>query len=117
MAYRTTSDRLKGLAQWAAWRTSDFTPVSRKETDEYWEKTLSTLVPREQLEVESGRAPLLLRSLGEEIIPLIEANYRTSAADRGLAGYSLRGAVRAVRPLSRSGSCSPALRGQSVDVG
>jgi predicted alpha/beta superfamily hydrolase len=91
VAYRTASERVKGLAQWAAWRTSDFTPVSRRGTDEYWEKTLSSLVPGEELKVESGRAPLLLRSLGEEIIPFVEANYRTSPGDRGLAGYSYGG--------------------------
>lgn len=91
VAYGTASERLKGLAQWAAWRTSDFTPVSRKETDEYWEKTLFDLVPGERLEVQSGGAPLLLRSLEEEVVPAVEANYRTSAADRGLAGYSYGG--------------------------
>ena len=70
---------------------SDFTPVSRNGTDEHWEKTPSTLAPLEGLKVESGGAPLLLRSLGEEIVPFIEANYRTSPADRGLAGYSYGG--------------------------
>jgi len=41
-------------------------------------------------EVRSGGAPLFLRTLKEELISYIEANYRVTS-DRGLAGYSLSG--------------------------
>lgn len=39
-------------------------------------------------QVPTGGAPLFLRTLKEEIVPLIESTYRTSA-DRALGGYSL----------------------------
>lgn len=89
--YRVDSDRIKGLAQWAAWRTRDLTPVRREETEQYWKERLSALLEGEGLDVQSGGAPVFLKSLCEEIVPFIEANYRVSSTDRGLAGYSYGG--------------------------
>jgi len=91
VGYKLDPDRLRGLAQWAAWRTRDLTPVRDEETEHFWEKMLSPLLGGENLEVQSGGAPRFLRSIKEEIIPIIETNYRVSKIDRGLAGYSYGG--------------------------
>jgi predicted alpha/beta superfamily hydrolase len=87
IGYKTDSDRIKGLAQWAALRTRDFTPVREEETERYWNRRLSALIG-ENMEVQTGGAAQFLISLREEIVPFIEANYRVSSTDRGLAGYS-----------------------------
>jgi predicted alpha/beta superfamily hydrolase len=91
VGYQVDDDRLRGLAQWAAWRTRDLLPERRDKTEEYWQERLSALLGGEEIQVQSGGAPLFLNSLREEIIPFIEANYRVSPLDRGLAGYSYGG--------------------------
>ncbi len=91
VGYKTDNDRIRGLAQWAAWRTHDLTPVRREKTEQSWKERLSGLLEGENMEVQSGGAPLFLKSLVEEIIPFVEANYRVSSTDRGLAGYSFGG--------------------------
>jgi predicted alpha/beta superfamily hydrolase len=91
VGYKTDSDRIRGLAQWAAWRTRDLTPVRSEETEQYWEGELAALLEGEELDVQTGGAPQFLRSLYEEIIPFIETNYRVSSTDRGLGGYSYGG--------------------------
>jgi len=89
--YKVDDDRLRGLVQWAAWRTRDLIPERREKTEEYWKEKLSTLLGGEDMIVQSGGAPLFLKSLREEIIPFIELNYRVSSTERGLAGYSYGG--------------------------
>lgn len=91
IGYRLDSSRIRGLAQWATWRTRDLTPARREAVEQYWVELLSALLDGEALEVQTGGAPLFLQSLREEIIPFIEANYRVSPKDRGLAGYSYGG--------------------------
>jgi predicted alpha/beta superfamily hydrolase len=91
IGYKTDSDRIRGLTQWAAWRTRDLTPVRRVEIEQYWNERLSALLEGEDLNVQTGGAALFLRSLQEEIIPFIERHYRVSSTDRGLAGYSYGG--------------------------
>lgn len=91
IGYQVDDDRLKGLAQWSAWRTRDLLPERREKIEEYWQERLSPLMGGEEIQVQSGGAPLFLQSLREEIIPFIEANYRTSSTERGLAGYSYGG--------------------------
>jgi len=91
VGYKVDSDRIRGFAQWAAWRTRDLTPVRNEADEQYWNGILSALLKGEDLGVQSGGAPLFLQSLCEEIIPFIEANYRVSSTDKGLAGYSYGG--------------------------
>ena len=91
VGYKTDKDRIRGLTQWAAWRTRDLTPVHQEEIERYWKERLSVLLEGENLDVQSGSAPLFLQSLREEIIPIIDANYHVSSTDRGLAGYSYGG--------------------------
>jgi len=88
VGYKTDSDRIRGLVQWAAWRTRDLTPVRREAVEQYWNERLSAILGGEALSVKSGEASLFLRSLREEIIPFVEANYRVTSTHRGLAGYS-----------------------------
>jgi predicted alpha/beta superfamily hydrolase len=90
IGYKVDEDRMMGLAQWAAWRTRDYTPNQNEETEQYWKTKLSEIVGGEFNDVQSGGAVNFLRSLRTEIIPFVEANYRLSP-DRGLAGYSYGG--------------------------
>lgn len=88
VGYRTDDDRLKGLAQWGAWRTRDLTPVRRKAAEDWLAGVLSVVLPDGGLPVESGGAGRFLRALREEVIPFVDANYRVRSADRALGGYS-----------------------------
>jgi predicted alpha/beta superfamily hydrolase len=88
IGYRVDFDRIRGLVQWAVWRTRDLTPVHNVEIDRFWKEKLSALLKGEELDVQSGGAAGFLKSIHEEIIPFIEANYRVSSTDHGLAGYS-----------------------------
>jgi uncharacterized protein len=91
VGYKVDSDRIRGLAQWGAWRTRDLTPVRREEVEQTWKERLAALLEGEELSVQTGGAPRFLQALREEVITFVEANYRSSAADRGLAGYSYGG--------------------------
>lgn len=91
IGYEVDEDRLKGLAQWAAWRTRDLVPERNEKIDIYWKDRISSLLGGEEFPVQSGGAPLFLQCLQEEIIPFIETNYRASSKERGLAGYSYGG--------------------------
>jgi predicted alpha/beta superfamily hydrolase len=91
IGYHVDDDRLKGLAQWAAWRTRDLLPERREKIEEYWIDRLSPLMGGEEIQVQSGGAPQFLNSIREEIIPFIEVHYRVSSTERGLAGYSYGG--------------------------
>jgi uncharacterized protein len=91
VGYRTDDDRIRGLAQWAAWRNRDLTPARDEESERYWRERLAALLGGEELDVQSGGAPQFLKALFEEVIPFVEANYRAAPGDRGLAGYSSGG--------------------------
>ena len=91
IGYQLDANRLRGLAQWAAWRTRDFLPRQRGEAEAYWKERITPLMGGEEIQVQSGGAALFLQSLQEEIIPFVEANYRADPAERGLAGYSYSG--------------------------
>lgn len=91
IGYKVNEDRVRGLAEWAAWRTRDLTPERREETEQFWKEKLSALLGGEVQNVQSGGAPHFLKLLREEVIPFVEANYRVSSTDRGLAGYSFGG--------------------------
>lgn len=91
VGYKLDPDRMMGLAQWAAWRTRDFTPVRSLETEQGWQERLAGLLGGKQMSVQSGGAASFLKALQEEVIPFVEATYRVSAKDRGLAGYSYGG--------------------------
>jgi predicted alpha/beta superfamily hydrolase len=88
IGYCLDAARVKGLAQWAVWRTLDLTPISRPEEDQWWAERLSTLLQGESIEVHTGGAEKFLSAIRDEIIPFIETSYRVSSEDRGLAGYS-----------------------------
>jgi predicted alpha/beta superfamily hydrolase len=91
IGYGIDNDRITGLAEWAAWRTRDLTPVRSAETERLWEGRLSALMEGHEIGVQSGGAPRFLESLRKELIPFMESNYRLSSTDRGLAGYSYGG--------------------------
>lgn len=91
IGYKLEEDRIIGLAQWAAWRTCDLTPVRKEETERQWEDRLSALTGGRHIAVHTGGAAAFLESLTKEVIPFVEGNYRVSSADRGLAGYSFGG--------------------------
>jgi predicted alpha/beta superfamily hydrolase len=91
IGYKLNRDRIKGLVQWAAWRTRDYTPVRRLDIDKYWIELLSELSGDEIVDVQSGGAERFLECLREEVIPFIEENYRASSSSRSLAGHSYGG--------------------------
>lgn len=91
IGYKVDSDRIRGLGEWAVLRTRYLTPERREETNKYWNERLSPLLGGKDPGVQTGGASSFLKSLREEIIPYIEANYRASTTDRGLAGYSYGG--------------------------
>lgn len=91
VGYRTDDDRMRGLAQWAAWRNRDLTPARDEESERYWRDRLAGILEGAHLEVQSGGAPQFLKVMCEEVIPFVEANYRAAPGDRGLAGYSSGG--------------------------
>ncbi len=78
------------LVGWAIGRTRDLTPTNLPELDRYWTRRVSGGAGRE-LPVHTGGAAAFLRSIREELIPWVEANYRVSRTDRALAGYSYGG--------------------------
>lgn len=88
VGYKLATERLRGLAEWMAWRTRDLLPIHSVETEEYFEDLLPKLWNGDHLEVQTGEAERFLRVLRDEVIPFVEANYRGSAAGRGLAAYS-----------------------------
>ena len=91
IGYQVDVDRLRGLAQWGAWRTRDLLPERSEKIEAYWKVRLSPFMGGEEIQVQSGGAPLFLKCLEEEIIPFIETYYRASSTERGLAGYSYGG--------------------------
>lgn len=73
-------------AEWLVHRHYDLTPSSNPELDAQIGPVLG--IPEGQLR--SGGAALFLRTLEDDIIPFIKANYRTSK-DQGISGHSLGG--------------------------
>ena len=76
----------ESVQDFARKRTFDLTPTEDEAADKYWSNILGG-------EVHSGGAPLFLRTLKEELIPYIDQNYRTLAAQqsRGILGQSRGG--------------------------
>ncbi len=89
IGYVVSDDRIKGLAEFFAWRSRDLTPIANNEIDRSWQDILKTY--KHDIEVHTGGADLFLKSLCEEVLPFIETNYRARSEERGLAGYSLGG--------------------------
>lgn len=83
--------KLKGLEEWGAWRHRDLTPTNVPDADKGWEKFLTAMSGRTDLGVKSGGAADFLTFIQNELIPFVESNYRVSATDRTLIGYSLGG--------------------------
>lgn len=82
--------KIKGLEEWAAWRTRDFTPTNVPLTDSNTQEMLSRLSGREII-VKSGGAEKFLGFIISELVPYIESNYHVSKTDKTLAGYSYGG--------------------------
>lgn len=59
-------------------------------TEQYRSRDL-TIVPEEHLPYETGGAARFLSFIRNEVVPHIDATYRTDPADRGLGGHSLEG--------------------------
>ncbi len=78
------------MADFAAWRTRDLTPVNVPGADEYWGKMLSGMTGRE-ITVRSGGGPLFLNFITDELFPFVESNYRVSSGERCLGGISYGG--------------------------
>lgn len=82
---------IRGMEDWAAWRTRDLTPTDYPEVNKYWEGLLSKLTGNKDIKIISGGASNFLSFIITELIPFIESNYRVSKSDRALGGYSYGG--------------------------
>ncbi|MFO7615823.1 MAG: alpha/beta hydrolase-fold protein [Bacteroidales bacterium] len=82
--------KIRDIADWTAWRTRDLTPVNSPGTDKGTGDMLARATGR-TYEVKSGGADRYLECLLQEVIPLVEANYRVSSTQRSLGGYSFGG--------------------------
>ncbi len=91
IAYRLSPDRLRGLAEWAVLRSRDLQPERSVESEQFWRDTLTPLVGQDFEIPSSGKGAEFLKFIQLELIPFVEANYRVSSNDRGIAGYSLGG--------------------------
>jgi uncharacterized protein len=54
IGYQVDDDRLRGLAQWAAWRMRDLTPERSEKIEAYWQDRLSPFMGGEEIQVQSG---------------------------------------------------------------
>lgn len=82
--------KIRDMGDWGAWRTRDLTPTNIPSSDIYWAGVFLKFAGR-QLEVKTGGAAKFLECIEKEVLPFIESNYRVSATDRGLGGYSYGG--------------------------
>jgi predicted alpha/beta superfamily hydrolase len=82
--------KIRDLADWGAWRTRDLTPTNIPSSDKYWSDVFSKMTGR-QVEAKTGGAAKFLECIEKEVFPFMESNYRISAAERGLGGYSYGG--------------------------
>jgi predicted alpha/beta superfamily hydrolase len=82
--------KINNMAEWGAWRTRDLTPTNVPSVDTYWTKLLTELSGK-QYNVKTGGAEIFLDFIIKEVFPFVESNYRVSATDRGLGGYSYGG--------------------------
>lgn len=81
---------IKGMEDWAAWRTRDLTPTNVPATDKATGESLSKLSGREII-VNSGGSEKFLDFIISELMPYIESGYHVSKTDKTLAGYSYGG--------------------------
>lgn len=91
IGYRVDNDRIRGLADWAVWRTRDLTPERNTEVEQHWIERLSSLLGVEDMAIQTGGASALLEFMRRELVPFVEANYGVSFTDRALAGFSYGG--------------------------
>ena len=84
IGYAQDKDPQKAWNDSAAWRSSDFTPVSDKKDDQDDFK-------RWKRKVESGGAGKFLQFIKQELIPVIESEFKTDPKRRILVGHSLGG--------------------------
>lgn len=75
----------EGFIHFVKRRGSEFTPVADAEFEEEHKKWLGID------DIQSGNAPLLSRFLLEELVPVIESEYRTRSNQRVLLGHSASG--------------------------
>ena len=72
--------------EWFASRYYDLTPSSIPQADTLWSKIMNIAEGK----FKSGGADNFLNTIEQELIPFVNAHYKTSA-DRGLSGHSLGG--------------------------
>jgi predicted alpha/beta superfamily hydrolase len=95
---------IRDMFEWAAWRTRDLTPVADRGTEEYWEGLIGRMRGDTAIRVETGGAPRFLSFICDELVPFIESEYRVSAEDRALGGYSYGGLFTLFALFERPGA-------------
>jgi predicted alpha/beta superfamily hydrolase len=84
--------------EWFANRHNDYTPSCIPQADTIWSKILG--IPEGKLQ--SGGAANFLLTLEKDLIPFIDAHYKTTP-DRGISGHSLGGLFAGYCLLKRPG--------------
>lgn len=80
---------LRDMGDWAARRTRDLTPTENGQVERYWVDAVKKRFRRE-VRVASGGAESFYQFIAQELMPIIERDYRTSDF-KALAGYSYGG--------------------------
>ena len=94
--------KIRDVADWAAFRTRDLTPVNDPGVDGYFNKLLNQTTGR-QFDVTTGGAEKFLEFITTELIPFVESNYQVSPTDRYLGGYSYGGLFTLYTMFSKPG--------------
>ncbi len=97
---------IQSMADWAAWRTRDLTPVRHEPTEDHWTQLLHGMTGDTTLQAETGEAKKFLGFICEELIPLIESEYPVTEDERTLGGYSYGGLFALFSMFERPGTFS-----------
>jgi predicted alpha/beta superfamily hydrolase len=95
IGYATDKPPAEAWRQIMAWRANDLTP----ERDEAWENRREDLPKVER----TGGGEQFFRFIKEELIPLVETDYRINPKERTLAGHSLGGLLALYAMLWKPG--------------
>lgn len=94
------------LSDWARLRTYDLTPTVNPAVENYAKNTLIRYTGNNDITVKSGGADEFVKFIAGELIPFIEASYRTDTNERILAGYSYGGLFTVFFMLEHPGTFS-----------
>ncbi len=87
IGYPVSGSLLEQLHQVMHLRARDFTPAREEETEQFMQQYF----PIPNYPIISGNQDAFLQFIQQELVPLIDADYRTDPVDRTLLGHSMGG--------------------------